>query len=602
MPKQTLHQHIAILDFGSQYTHLIARRLREARVLARIYPHNKSAQALKTQNPIGMILSGGPNSVHNQTALAYDALIFTLNLPILGLCYGHQLIAKHFGGKVKPKKIREYGLATLSIKPISPLLQNLPNRLTVWMSHGDSVIKLPTGFSTIGKTGDCPIAAFSDEKRRIYGLQFHPEVHHTKDDNQILKNFAFTICKAHGDWLLKNVIKEIEKNIVQQARTKKVFMLVSGGVDSTVGYALLQKTLGKSRVVGLHIDSGLMRKGESANVIAMLKKAELNNLHIFNAEEEFLARLKGIADPEHKRRIIGKTYLAVAERFLKNALSNRSHSAWLLGQGTIYPDTIESGGTKAAHIIKTHHNRIQKIQEMIQKKQIIEPLKNFYKDEVRAIGNKLNISQKLLARHPFPGPGLGIMTMCSQKNIRVPRLLLPKNATILPIKSTGVQGDQRSYAYPVAIWGKTNWRALEKLSIDLTNKNPIINRVVKTVWTKKGIEKPIKFIHAQNRYITRDRLELLRDIHNSINEIMQKYGLYKLIWEFPIILLPIGINDSGQSIVLRPISSNEAMTVEFFRLPDLAITRIVQQVCKHSEIDALFYDVTNKPPATIQWE
>ncbi len=380
-------------------------------------------------------------------------------------------------------------------------------------------------------------------------------------------------------------------------------MLVSGGVDSTVAYALLEKTLKKHQVIGLHIDSGLMRKGESKQVVEILKKTGFTNLNIVNAENEFLNNLKEVADPEQKRRIIGETYLAVAEKFLINAQSKQKSSHWLLGQGTIYPDTIESGGTKAAHIIKTHHNRIPKIQEMIKKNQIIEPLKDFYKDEVREIGKKLGIQPKLLNRQPFPGPGLGIMILCSQNNIRIPRINLPKNVNILPIKSTGVQGDQRSYAYTAAIWGKTkNWNTLNKLSIDITNKNRGINRVVKVIWTKQGNEKPIKFVHTSNRYLTRDRIKLLQDIHKSINDIIEKHPSYKSIWEFPIILLPIGINNSGQSIVLRPTSSREAMTIEFFRLPNLVIDKIIQEVSRYVEIDALFYDVTNKPPATMQWE
>ena len=375
------HQQIAILDFGSQYTHLISRRIRDFNVYSRIYPTNVPASTLKKQNLIGLILSGGPNSVYDQTAPKFDPRIFDLGLPTLGLCYGHQLMAQHFGGEVRPGKVREYGVASLKLK-IDNLFYDLHDNLVVWMSHGDSVAKLPTGFEVIGSTADCPVAAMANRQKRLYGLQFHPEVHHTRDDNRILYNFAINICGAKGDWQIDDLLAEILNDIKLEAKGKKIFMLVSGGVDSSVAFALLEKALDRENVLGLHIDSGLMRQNESSQVKNDLEKAGFDNLNIASAEDTFLDRLAGIADPEEKRRIIGETYLDVAESWFEKNV-HVWNDAWLLGQGTIYPDTIESGGTREADKIKTHHNRIPRIQKMIREGRVIEPLKNFYKDEVR---------------------------------------------------------------------------------------------------------------------------------------------------------------------------------------------------------------------------
>ncbi len=611
-------QQIAILDFGSQYTHLISRRLRDFSVLARIYPPDVKIDILQGENLIGLILSGGPKSVYDKTAIKYTNAIFDLKVPILGLCYGHQLIGQHFGGKVKSGKISEYGFAKLKIKNLklnknlklkiknynASLFNKLPYNMRVWMSHGDSVVKAPAGFDILASTNDCAIAAMGDLSRNIYGLQFHPEVHHTKDKDKILHNFAVKICKARQDWKIDDLLTEIIKDIKKQAKNKKVFMLVSGGVDSSVAFALLEKSLGKKNVIGLHIDSGLMRKNESAQVIQDLAKTGFDDLNVVDASEIFLTRLHGISDPEQKRKIIGETYLDVAEEWFKKNVET-IHESSILGQGTIYPDTIETGGTKHADIIKTHHNRIDRIQKMIKQGKVIEPLKNFYKDEVRAIGRKLNLSRHLLNRHPFPGPGLGIRVLCSESKInalKLPKLKLKKtalNCQILPIKSVGVQGDSRTYAYPLAVWGINNWNKLEKISTDLTNKYRNINRVIKVCWIRS--EGMPKFQCKPNTYLTKERLNLLREINDILEQEIRKAKIYDKIWQFPVILVPLTLN-GGESIILRPVESREAMTANFYKMSKSVLTKITYQIAKFTKIDAVFYDVTNKPPATIEWE
>ncbi|MFH1713231.1 MAG: glutamine-hydrolyzing GMP synthase, partial [Candidatus Jacksonbacteria bacterium] len=485
----------------------------------------------------------------------------------------------------------------------SKLFHGLPDKLTVWMSHGDSVVKLPPGFDVLAKTSDCPIAAMGNLAKNIYGLQFHPEVHHTKDKDKILYNFAVKICKARQDWKIDDLLTEIIKDIKKQAKNKKVFMLVSGGVDSSVAFALLEKSLGKKNVIGLHIDSGLMRKNESAKVKQNLAPqacgAGFDDLNVADASETFLTRLHGISDPEQKRKIIGEAYLDAAEQWFKK---RGDREGFLLGQGTIYPDTIETGGTKHADTIKTHHNRIDRIQKMIKQGKIIEPLKNFYKDEVRAIGRKLGLPNRLLNRHPFPGPGLGIRILCSSYRdaiYRVPKITANFPHQILPIKSVGVQGDCRTYAHPIAVWGINNWDKLEKISTNLTNKHQKINRVIKVCWVRtKG--KP-KFKCKPNACLTKERLDLLREINDIVEQEIRKNNIYDKIWQFPVVLAPLTLS-GGESVILRPIESREAMTANFYKMDHKILTQIVRQISQFTEIDAIFYDVTNKPPSTIEWE
>jgi len=598
------HSQIAIIDFGSQYTHLITRRIRQLGVLANIYPTDVKAKDLKGIK--GLILSGGPNSVHDKTAIKYDKKLFDLNVPILGLCYGHQLIAHHFGGKVKPGKIKEYGFANLKISKQTKLFKNVASG-KIWMSHGDSVSVLPPGFITSGKTSDCLIAAMANIKKDIYGLQFHPEVTHTQEGMKILNNFVFNVCVCKKDWSLDKYWDQIVREVKQHVGKRNVFLLVSGGVDSTVCFALLEKILGKSRVFGLHIDNGFMRLNESAKVKKSLAKAGFDDLLVVDSEDKFLKATKNIIDPENKRIAIGRTFLQIKDEVMR--LEKMNKRDWVLGQGTIYPDTIETGGTKHADKIKTHHNRVEEILKLMKLGALVEPLATLYKDEVRAIGKKLGLPNSLINRHPFPGPGLSIRTLCSNgkekiknkvlinkklKKIAGPRL----KVSALPLKSVGVQGDNRTYRHPALISGKASWQRLHNLSVRMTNELNEINRVVYLVGPTKVDFKKIKTTKA---YLTQKRLDLLRQADDIVNKELVKFKIYKEIWQFPVCLIPLGTS-GGETIVLRPIQSLEAMTVNFYPMGKAVLNSITKKLLALPQIDMVFYDVTNKPPGTIEWE
>ena len=604
--------HIAILDFGSQYTHLIARRIRDLNVLSKIYPTDISPAELPN-DVIGIILSGGPQSVYDPHGPTIDIGLLNLGKPTLGLCYGHQLLAHLLGGEVKAGDTREYGQAEFNIAQASPLLQNIKNISTVWMSHGDTVTKLAPGFNTIGSTNDCFNAAVANEDKRIYGLQFHPEVHHTAAGKTILSNFVFNICGAKANWKIDDLLADLILTIQNQVKNKKVFLLVSGGVDSSVCFALLERALGKEKVYGLHIDTGFMRKNESQIVIKALAQAGYSNLHNYDASADFFKRLENITEPEAKRKIIGQTFLDIKDKVAADL--GLAGEEWLLGQGTIYPDTIESGGTKHADKIKTHHNRVDAITELIAQGRVIEPLADFYKDEVRALGCLLGLPNELVDRHPFPGPGLAIRALCHcepseaipdyNHGIATVAITLPRNDIkyfILPIRSVGVQGDNRTYAHPLAIWGETDWEKLDALSSQITNTNKSINRVLLLLNPDAFTRHPERSeTESKDLTLTKERVELLREIDTIVNEKILAAKLYNAIWQFPVVLIPFG-EGKKESIVLRPIISEEAMTAHFACLPKTVLDTIVKRILDTQAISYVFYDITNKPPGTIEWE
>ena len=609
-----MHQYIAVIDFGSQFAHLIARRIRQHGVLAKIFtPDTNPAEYADAK---GIILSGGPKSTIAEDAVPYDHRLFATTVPMLGLCYGHQLIALHFGGKVTKGKTKEYGQADVTLTKPDMLFAGLAKKQRVWMSHWDVVAATPPAFVAIGQTDDCPIAVMRHTTKPIWSCQFHLEVHHTTNGMAVLENFLFKICKVRADWKIDQIEREIINDIKTQAgQAKHVFLLLSGGVDSTVAFVLLEKALGKKRVHGLHVDNGFMRLGESVQVMGALKKAGFGNLHIIDASERFLWAVAGMVDPEHKREAIGKMFVAIANEEMAKVLKTVSADQLLLGQGTIYPDTIESGGTKHADKIKTHHNQIDLIKQMTREGKIIEPLRSVYKDEVRAIGRRFKLAPSLLERHPFPGPGLSIRTLCSDGDNQIDGLTeinqkvaavikrtgLNVVGQVLPMKSVGVQGDERSYKHPVVITGRATWKQLNELSVRLTNEVFQINRVLWQVWSR-DVSHGTSLGTMHRAYLTQERLDLLRVVDDIVMRQIKADKLLKQIWQFPVVLVPYGHVPGQEAVVLRPIQSQEAMTVNFYPMPQPSLTAIKKQLAKIPYIDYLFYDITNKPPATIEWE
>lgn len=597
---------IAVLDFGGQYAHLIANRIRRLKVYSEILEGDTRADKLKGYK--GLILSGGPQSVYEKNAPNCDKNIFKLGIPILGICYGHQLISYVRGGQIKPGK--EYGFATFKPTKKEGVLKRISDKETVWMSHGDSVTVLPKGMENLGSTDDCKIAAAADFKNKIFSIQFHAEVTHTTCGMKILDNFL-NICKCKRNWNLKNFTAQKIKEIKRRVGNKKVFLLISGGVDSTVTSLLLDKALGQKNVYGLFVDTGFMRLNERKEVESALKKIGIKNLHVYNAEKEFFKALKNVYDPEEKRKIIGELFVKIQQKVVKKLKLNPEE--WLLGQGTIYPDTIESGRTKHADKIKTHHNRVKEIEELIAQGKVIEPLEQLYKDEVRETGRTLGLSEKLISRHPFPGPGLAVRCLCAKKEI-IPenKKKLEKNienflkhhspiqAKILPIQSVGVQGDARTYRHPVAIFCKfPGWKILSEISTSITNKFKEINRVLYCF--SPSAKKEVKFT-LKKCALEKSRIKLLQKADKIVMDFIYENRLEKEIWQFPTVLIPVSISGKKESIVLRPVSSLEAMTANFYQMEPELIKNLVHKLQKLSGISAIFYDLTNKPPATIEWE
>ncbi|MDD5041416.1 MAG: glutamine-hydrolyzing GMP synthase [Candidatus Peribacteraceae bacterium] len=592
---------IIILDFGGQYAHLIARRVRSLGAYSEIRDPSVSAKDLK--DAAGIILSGGPQSVYDTASPVADAKIFSLGVPVLGICYGLQWMAKTLGGTVSPGKVKEYGHTEIkAVNGGGILLKDIGDHCTVWMSHGDEAAKLPDGFQLTATSESCANAAFEDPRRKFFAVQFHPEVTHTEHGSEILRRFV-ELCPA-TPWSVEGYAKRIGDEIAEQVQDRRVFMLVSGGVDSTVAFVLLNEVLGAHRVQGLLVDTGLMRKDEIAEIRAAFDRLGVTNVRIEDASAEFFHALEGILDPEEKRRAIGDTFLAVQKRVSED-MGLTTSDGWMLGQGTIYPDTIETKGTKHADHIKTHHNRVPAIQEMLKKGLVIEPLKELYKDEVRALGEELGLPHELVQRHPFPGPGLGVRILCAAKpdtfvvdDVGIKRW--GGGWAVLPVKSVGVQGDGRTYRHALALFGKEPCTLTEQLlrfAIEIPNRRREFNRVL--LCTSSAEVRPFVFSPGA---ITKERADLLREADAIATEEMCLAGLYERIWQFPVVLLPFGEKPGGQSVVLRPVESQEAMTARAAALPAGVLERMTQRIMKLSGVDFVFYDLTSKPPATIEWE
>ena len=503
------HKWIAILDFGSQYTQLIARRVREQQVYSEILRFDTSAALLRERKPAGIILSGGPNSVFEPGAPLCDPAIYDLGIPVLGICYGMQLTAKTLGGTVKPGAHREYGHTQISTMDGNRLFEGLPPEFNVWMSHGDQVEVMPEGFETSARSSSCPNAAMRCDARNIFALQFHPEVVHTQHGDKILHNFLFPICGCDGDWQLSSWVDETVERLKKQVGNEHVVLGLSGGVDSSVVAVLLYKAIGE-RLHCIFVDNGLLRYGEDKQVETMFRAKAGMDLHVIDAKARFYGALKGIEEPEQKRKIIGREFIEV---FVEQA--RKFKDCKFLGQGTIYPDVIESVSPLKgpSQTIKSHHNVGGLPPDL--KFELVEPLRELFKDEVRAVGRVLGMDAELLDRQPFPGPGMGVrilgevnaerVALIQQADLRVQEEMkkLPDYksiwqsfAVLLPVNSVGVMGDQRTYENVCALrvvnsidamtadWTRVPYDTLARISNRIINEVRGINRVVFDISSK----------------------------------------------------------------------------------------------------------------------
>ncbi|MFO8173997.1 MAG: glutamine-hydrolyzing GMP synthase [Longimicrobiales bacterium] len=602
------HDTIAVIDFGGQYAHLIATKIRRLGVLAEIRQPEDPIQAFLGYK--GIIISGSPALSSHGEDQDYTKEIYDLDIPILGFCFGHQEIAKHYGGEVIHGG-REWGRADLQLQGSHPLFAGLDVSEQVWMSHYDSVASVSPEFQELGYTvtggGEHRFAVIGSDSLKRYGFQFHPEVDDTLHGTEMISNFIFEICGCEPSWTMDQYLDEEIARIRAQVGGESVFLLVSGGVDSTVSAVIIGEALGPERLHLLHIDNGLMRKDESAQVLDLFREMELDeHLHFVDASETFLDALVDAVEPEQKRRIIGDTFVKVFQAKARE-LQIEDH---LLGQGTIYPDTIETGGTQRADVIKTHHNRVPIIEKMVREGKVVEPLADLYKVEVRELGERLGIAHDLLWRHPFPGPGLGVRLLC---NTGVPDRegfedILPLmdsyqdrfglSALPLPIRSVGVKADLRAYEHPVLLTGNASWDHLFHAASAITKEIPGINRCV---WNLSP-ETPATAEPLQAG-VTRERLDLLREADHIVMEALREHRLYDAIWQCPTVLVPLQLGRTpGETVVLRPIVSERAMTARPYPLPGHVLEEIRKKILALGGISGIAMDITSKPPGTIEWE
>jgi GMP synthase (glutamine-hydrolysing) len=640
--------HVTVLDFGGQYAHLIANRVRGLGVYCAVMPP-EDFLAGPGDRTAGLILSGGPQSVTDAHVQMMKLRLDGYSKPILGICFGHQLLAKLFGGELAHGRDRQYGPTPVRCDPSARLFAGLPEEQSVWMSHGDHVAQVPPGFRVTATTDSCPVAAYEAVDRNVFGLQFHPEVVHTPHGSAMLENFL-SLCKIRAPWVAGSMRRRVIEQTRAAAGDATLFLLVSGGVDSLVTLQVCIEAVGPERVRSLHVDTGLMRLGESDDILKFLAAEGFRNIEIERAEALFLRGLAGVAEPEQKRAIIGRLFVEVLRGKLRTLNLGQN---WKLVQGTIYPDTIESGGTKNAALIKTHHNRVPEIQAMIDRGLVVEPLRELYKDEVRLLGRELGLPQALLDRHPFPGPGLGIRLLCHDgKDVptqfadppalerilqecfpgsgRPPRPcgvgesgqpaegvgspLRPDSplaqgqgglqqvpllcGRILPVKSVGVQGDERSYRHPAVIWspgGKwPDWPALNACAARLVNQLADINRVVLSLDNLGG-----ERFELRETFVTREGLDRLRKVDDILH---RRLAPIPEIWQAPAISLPLFDAAGNQAFVLRPVCSKDAMTADVYPIDFAILAELAREIRAVPGAGHLFYDLTTKPPGTIEWE
>ena len=616
-------EKLAILDCGGQYTKVIDRRVRELGVKSDIFPINVKAENLKEYKSV--ILSGGPNNIGEAQRLNFDEKIFELGIPVLGICYGMQLMSDHFGGTIDSDLKKEYGQCDIIIETASPIFNGLEEKQQVLMSHGDTVKATPHGFEVIGKSGDAT-AAIGNNERKMYGFQFHPEVDLTTEGMKMLENFIRKVADYKEVYALEDRIEASMKMIKEKVGKNKIIGLVSGGVDSAVTAALLVKSLPAENIYAIHIDSGFMRKNESDIVCENLKKLGMKNLIRENAKDYFfntiveteegpIGPLVKTVDPEKKRRIIGEIFIQIANQVIERLGLDKENT--FIAQGTLRPDLIESGNQDIsgfAHKIKTHHNDVEIVRQARKKGLIVETNSDWHKDEVRNVARKLGLDEQIASRQPFPGPGLAIRLICHDKTEEVE--ILPEEITqlskileetketgyILPIKSVGVQGDARSYRNLCLMAGENldfNWKQITDKAKEITDTIHSINRVG-YILNKNKIPEKIKCF---NMRIEDENVDLLRELDYIVTSNLEQAKVSQTF----AVLIPIGITKK-YSVAIRTFVTNDFMTGRPGEIgkevQKNSIENIVNEIeSKFSDkIEFIIYDVTSKPPATTEWQ
>jgi len=616
-------EKLAILDCGGQYTKVIDRRVRELGVKSDIFPISVGSEKLKEYQSV--ILSGGPNNIGENERLGFDEKIFDMGIPILGICYGMQLMSDHFGGVVDSSLVKEYGQNKVTVDTTSPLFDSLEEEQFVLMSHGDTVKVPPEGFKVIARSGDA-IAAVGNDEKKLYGVQFHPEVDLTENGMKILENFIRKIVGYKDTYALDDRIQTSIKMIQEKVGDNKVIVLVSGGVDSAVTAALLVKALNPDNIYAIHVDSGFMRKNESDIICENLKKLGLKNLIRENAKEDFfnatvehdgkiIGPLKDTVDPEQKRAIIGDEFIQITNKVIKRL--GLDPESTFIAQGTLRPDLIESGNPDIsgfAHKIKTHHNDVEAVRKARAKGLIVETNSDWHKDEVRNVARKIGLEEEIAARQPFPGPGLAIRLIChnkadevviSEQDVSTLSSILQdvkEDAQIIPIKSVGVQGDARSYRNLAVMYGRGlnfDWNTAADKAKEITDKISSINRVA-YVLNKEVVENKINCFDMK---INDECVDLLREVDSIVTSNLVKSKANQTF----AVLVPIGITKK-YSIAIRTFVTNDYMTGRPAKIGTEADPESIQKIIDEIEsrfgdkIEFVMYDITSKPPATCEWQ
>ncbi len=616
-------EKLAILDCGGQYTKVIDRRVRELGVKSDIFPINVKSEELKDYKSV--ILSGGPNSVASNQRLQFDESIFELGIPVLGICYGMQLMSDYFGGVVDSNVKKEYGQNEIIINTNNPIFEGLSEKQQVLMSHGDTVKIVPKGFEIVAKSGDA-IAAIANVENKMYGFQFHPEVDLTEEGMKMLENFIRKIANYKDFYALEDRIQTSINMIQEKVKNNKVVVLVSGGVDSAVTAALLVKALDPDNIYAIHIDSGFMRKNESDIICENLKKLGLKNLIRENAKDYFfntvvevngkkIGPLVDTIDPETKRQIIGEIFIRIANNVIERLGLDPKNT--FIAQGTLRPDLIESGNPDIsgfAHKIKTHHNDVEIVREARKKGLIVETNSDWHKDEVRKVARKLGLEEAIASRQPFPGPGLAIRLLCHDKNDEaiisekeiqsLNEILFGTNERgyIIPIKSVGVQGDCRSYRNLCLMEGNKldfDWKTITIKAKEVTDSINTINRVG-YILNKNNISEVPKCFDMK---ICDETVDLLRELDSIVTSNLEKAKVNQTF----AVLLPVGINKK-YSVAIRTFVTNDFMTGRPGEIGEEVSKEMLEKVVKEitekfgDKIEFIIYDVTSKPPATCEWQ